>query len=1038
MIHLHVHSCFSMLSGTARPRQLIERAKALGMAALALTDHGGLYGGIEFYKTCRDAGLQPLLGADLGARDGRAVVLARTVEGYTRLCRLITAFHEQKDFSLENELARDPHNLFILVPDPALLPRLVHLNRSGAPPLPPLWALVDRFDSTHSRNRSWHLTELAHSLGIPIVAGNDVHFIRSEHYRYHVILRAIGEKVALDPDCLDTQPPAIARLAEREAWLKPPAAMAERFSDLPEAIEATHRIAAACNLDLPLGRIEYPTYPVPTHETAYSMLWTLCFEGARQRYQPLTPQVVRRLNYELSIVEEMGLAAYFLIVWDIVRFCRERRIPCVGRGSAADSLVAYVLGITHGCPIEHDLYFERFLNPQRKGAPDIDLDLCWRRRNEVLDYVYRTYGRERVAMIATHATFRARGALRETAKVLGLPEKEIHALIRQVPHFGSVKNLEKDRSRLPETQGLRFDEQLYKSLWDAARFIDGLPRHIGTHACGIVVAPRPLADRAPLQIAPKGLQITQYEMHAVEDLGLLKIDLLGVRSLSVIADVTREAEKHQGLPTPLDGLLPFDEDVYRMIGEARTLGCFQLESPGMRQLLRKLNVDGLNTLIDSISIIRPGPNDAGMMRHYVARKNGKEPVTYLDPRLKPLLESTCGILLYQEDVLKVAHIMAGLSLGEADVFRRAMTKLRTPENMEANRRRFIDGALAQGVALEVAWELWRQVSGFAGYAFCKAHSVSYGILAYQSAWLKHRYPARFMAATIDNGGGFYSPAVYVEEARRLGLRILPPDVNLGEKGFTAGQDWLRAGLDRVKHLSDASLQAILSERSARPFQSLEDLACRARLTRPELESLILCGALESVNSDRRELLWRLDRLMRRNPSRIAPMEDLFKGVAAPPPPAKLGFPPARPLPLGQLLLWETAVLGFTVSAHPMSWLRTMDPQGRWIKVAELPSRTGKQATVAGIVRTAKRTKTRQGREMKFITLEDETGLADIVLFPDDYRRWGRTASGARFLAATGRVMNDSGSLTIEGEHIERLQWRLECATFNSLLHGTYP
>jgi DNA polymerase III alpha subunit len=312
---------------------------------------------------------------------------------------------------------------------------------------------------------------------------------------------------------------------------------------------------------------------------------------------------------------------------------------------------------------------------------------------------------------------------------------------------------------------------LYERLWDAAKFIDGLPRHIGTHACGIVVSPRPLADRAPLQIAPKGLQVTQYEMHAVEALGMLKIDLLGVRSLSVIADVAQEAETRFGETMPLNGLLPYDEGVYRTINEARTLGCFQLESPGMRQLLHKLNVVGLETIIDSISVIRPGPNDAGMMRHYVARKNGKEPVTYLDPRLEPILKPTCGILLYQEDVLKVASVMAGMSLGEADVFRRAMTKLRTPENMEANRRRFIEGALAQGVAPEVAKELWRQVSGFAGYAFCNAHSVSYGILAYQSAWLKHHYPALFMAATINHGGGFYSTAVYVEEARRLGLRI---------------------------------------------------------------------------------------------------------------------------------------------------------------------------------------------------------------------------------------------------------------------------
>ena len=1035
MIHLHVHSRYSMLSGTASPEELARAAKAYGQEALALTDYGGLYGGVEFYKACRSVGIRPILGADLIAKDGHAVLLARSLEGFKALCRLITAYHKEKTFKFVSHLPHESQDLFVLISDLKLLENLASLNQGKDSSLPPVWALVERFESRDSRIHARQIIDKARFLGVPLVAAGDVHFLRPEHYSYHLILRAIDENTTLDSPSLAppekfSSLPRSSRLiqqAEPDAYFKSPDEMKALFEDLPEAIENTRKIAAACQLELPLGQTEFPHFLLPSDETAYSYLWKLCFDGVRERYQPLTPKVVQRLNYEMSIIHEMRLAPYFLIVWEIVRFCREKQIPCMGRGSAADSLVSYVLGITQGCPIQHDLYFERFLNPERKGVPDIDLDLCWRSREKVLNYVFQKYGLDQVAMICTFSTFCARSALREVSKVFGLPGDEINCLTKSLPYFGSVRSLEKQRNQLPETRHISLDEDLYRQIWDAASFIDGFPRHIGTHACGIVVSSNPLTDKTPLQIAPGGLQVTQYDMHGVEDIGLLKIDLLGMRSLSVIADVNRAAPIKN---LPLEGLLPHDEATYRMIHEGRTIGCFQLESPGMRQLLVKLNVDNLDTLIDSISVIRPGPNDAGMMRHYVDRHNDKEPVKYLDPRLEPILESTYGILLYQEDVLKVASAMAGMTLGQADVFRRAMTKLRTPENMASVKDQFIQGALEQGTDPQVAEELWRQVSGFSGYAFCKAHSVSYGILAYQSAYLKKHFPALFMKAVLNNRGGFYSTAVYVEEARRMGLRILSPDLEESEEGFTAGEDWLRTGLSWIKHLSESTLATLLKERKRRPFASLSDFYYRVRLTPPELESLICCGALDRFGVSRPKLLWQSDLLIQKKAGRARSSEALFEGVDSSsslerdPLAVKEIRTPIQSLTLSQKLRWEWEILGFTPTMHPMQYLRSKHSSNRWTKIADLVQKAGRKTTIAGIVRTTKRTRTRQKQMMKFITLEDETGLVDVVLFPDQYQRWGRTAQGRSFLIVSGKVQNDAGSLTLEGEKVEGMKMRV--------------
>lgn len=1004
-----------------RVEQIVRQAQAFGQKAVALTDSGGLYAGVAFYKACLEAGIKPILGAELHAADGRAVLLARSHAGYQALCRLITAYRRDPGIRLAERLAENGDHLFILCPDAALLHQLAPLNQAAPSQLPPVWALLERFNTPASRENERRILAAAGSLNLPLVAANDVHFLSPGEYPLHQMLRAIDEGATLAS--LSPERP-LARQASPDACFKSPDEMEALFRDLPEAIRNTERIAEACNLELPLGVTEFPCFPLPAGESAFSFLWKLCFEGVRSRYKPLTPRVVERLHHEMAIIEEKNLAAYFLIVWDIVRYCGEKGIPCVGRGSAADSLVAHVLGITPGCPLEYDLYFERFLNRERKGAPDIDLDLCWRRRDEVLQYVYKKYGEEHVAMICTYNTFCARSALREVAKVHGLPPGEIKRLMTQLPGYGSVAQLEKNSRTLPEMHSNPLGESLYSRILETARALDGLPRHLATHACGIVISPEPLTDKVPLQIAAKGLQITQYDMHGAEDIGLLKIDLLGQRSLSVIADVVRDARDPEGNAIQLSELPLHDEGTWRLVNDGRTVGCFQLESPGMRQLLQKLNVEGLETLIDSISVIRPGPNDAGMMRHYVDRHNGKEPVRYLDPRLEPILKSTHGILLYQEDILKVASVIAGMTLGEADVLRRAMTKLRAPENMEANRTRFIEGAIANGTAPEVAAELWRQVSGFAGYAFCKAHSVSYGILAFQSAYLKQHFPALFMAAVINNGGGFYSTAVYVEEARRMGLKILPPDILESRRAFTADADSLRVGLGWIRQLSRKSIARILEQRRMKPFSSLEDFYRRTALSVPELDHLIRCGALDCFGQSRPQLRWQLDLLTEaKSKTKHHADEALFSQIDEDEtqPRRRKPLPSIHDISLDEKMAWELDVLGFTITMHPIAYLRARPENRAWTPVADLHAQAGKQVSVAGIVRTTKRTRTKQGQMMKFITLEDETGLLDAVLFPASYQRWGRVLPHSRLLVVSGKVQNDHGALTLAGERVKSIR-----------------
>ncbi|MBN2288771.1 MAG: DNA polymerase III subunit alpha, partial [Candidatus Glassbacteria bacterium] len=817
---------------------------------------------------------------------------------------------------------------------------------------------------------------------------------------------------------------------ENSCWLADPATMARRLNEWPaEALVNTCRIAGRCNVELPVERVIFPEVKLPHGESAYSRLLKAAFRGACRRYRPMRAEVLERLRAELEVIDRLGFAPYFLAVADIARFARRKRIPMVGRGSAANSLVSYCLGITDVDPIRYELFFERFLNPERNSPPDIDLDFSWRRRDEVLDYVYRTYGADRVAMICTYVTFSSRLAFRETAKAMGLTPAEINRFSRVLPRraLGSLGTLEQ---QWPECRGLPVREEPYRSVLELAARLDGFPRHLSIHAGGIVVSPFPLTDLVPLERSAKGLVVTQYDMFAVEELGLVKIDLLSQRSLSVVEDVVRSVERRTGARPGIGDLdrLCADPDTVRLIETGRTMGCFYIESPAMRALLAKLRVRTFEMLTAASSVIRPGVAESGMMDEFIERHNGRRPVEYLHPDLEELLGGTYGVMIYQEDVIRVAHRIAGMSLGEADMLRRAMSgKMRSHEAMTRMHRRFLGGAAARGVENGVAREIWRQIESFAGYAFCKAHSASYARVSFQVAFLKAHYPAEFMAAVISNGGGFYGPSAYVEEARRMGLAILPPDINRSGRDYEGHGRQVRVGLDSIAGITRRTLERTVEARDAAGFfTSLRDFCRRVGPAYSEARTLVRCGAFDSFELTRPELLWRLEflysqthgREMEQGPGRedspLFPDLDLGTVRRVVPRLAEYSFPCRLRL--------ENEILGFTVSAHPLALLgRTSAGNGGGcpqVAARELGAHRGRRVRIVGRPIARKRIRTSKNQSMMFLSLDDTGGTFEVVVFPDCYGKYGAVAVGPGPFLVTGRVAEEHGVTTVVADKIE--------------------
>ena len=990
-VHLHVHSSHSFCRGASRIEALVDAALARGMSALALTDTNGLYGLVWFLQCAVERGLRPIVGAELRTEGERAVVLARNRDGYAALCRLISRRHLEPGFSLARALPGGREHVFVLSDQIPLLEALAGQDGTGQ-------LYVELNDPAAEPE----LLRFSRAKGIPVVATNDVYFADAADFPMHRLLRAIDLNTTL------SRIPK-AELAGEDRWLKPPAEMARRYPHLDRALENSLRIAEECSADLDMGRPVFPGFEAPDGSDSFEYLREECYRGAEARYGELSESVVRRLERELEIIRAKGFAPYFLVVRDIVK---QSERTC-GRGSAAASLVSYCLGITHVEPITHNLFFERFLNEGRTDPPDIDVDFPWDERDAVLDYVFRKYGAERAAMISNHVGFRARAAVREVAKVYGLPEQEIKSVTERMGYYWSIRHLPDFVRHDPVYKDMDLKDP-WPEIVDWAVKLEGYPRNLSVHCGGVVIVPDRIDRHVPVERAPKGVQIVQWEKDQAEDAGLVKIDLLGNRSLAVIRDALAAVRENCGVEIDYAAWDPTtDPATQELIRRGDTVGVFYVESPSMRQLQQKCLVGDFDHLVIHSSIIRPAANS--YIREYVRRLRGGAWES-LHPIMDEVLGETFGIMVYQEDVSRIAMAMAGFGAADADLLRKILSKKRAGKKLEDYKDMFYRGAEQRGVTREVVDKVWEMTLSFAGYSFCKPHSASYALVSYKSCWLRAHYPAEFMAAVLTNQGGYYSPFAYVSEARRMGLKVLLPDVNESRKGYWGKDGTLRVGLMQLKGLKAAGLEALIEERKKRSFASLDDFLSRVDIDPSDVKVLVKAGALDSIarGATRPEMIWRTLAWHERKSARRAVAMSLFRDMEV------VEAPRVPEYSARTVLEHELETLDFLVSRHPLALYKEPLARLRHVRGADLGKHVGRRVTTVGWWVTGKVVTTKEDEPMEFISFEDTSALYETTFFPQTYARFCHMLNRSRPYVLTGLVEEDFGAVTLTVDSVRFL------------------
>ncbi len=1047
-VHLHLHTEYSLLDGACRIQALVDKTREMGMPALAITDHGVMYAVVDFFKACAGAGIKPIIGCEVylaqRTRHDRTprvdddpyhlILLAEDETGYRNLVRLVSLgfiegfyYRPRIDWEL---LGRYHQGLIalsgclagqipraILGGDPDEADRVVrqYLEIFGKERF-----FLELQDHGIPRQRQLNraLLEMAARFGLPVVATNDCHYINREDAQAHDVLLCIQTNKSVDdPDRL--------RFETEEFYLKSPQEMADLFSEVPQALRTTLEIAERCNVSFQFGQIHLPEYDIPEGYDASGYLRKLCYERLPQRCPRVTEEMRRRLDYELDMIDRMGYAGYFLVVWDFVDFARRRGIPVgPGRGSAAGSMVAYVLGITNINPLEHGLLFERFLNPERVTMPDMDIDFCFERRGEVIDYVVNKYGEDCVAQIITFGTMAARAVIRDVGRALGLPYAEVDRIAKMVPFqpgmtldraLEQVEELRDAYQRLPEV----------RNLLDLARNLEGMPRHASVHAAGVVISRTPLLDHVPLQRMSDGAVVTQFPMETLEELGLLKIDFLGLRTLTVMQKTVDTVRRTRGEELDLDRIPLDDPLTYRLLSEGDTLGVFQLESAWVREgLLRELKPSRFQDIIAAVALCRPGPMEN--IPEFVRRKfTGAK---YPHPALEPILRETYGVMIYQEQIIQVASVMAGFSLGEGDILRWAIAKKKR-QLLDQQREAFIKGCLANGFDRSLASQVYEMIMKFANYGFNKSHAAAYGLVAYQTAFLKAHYRLEFMAALLTSVmSSSDKVALYVEDCRRNGIEVLPPDINESDADFTVAGGKIRFGLAAIKNVGRSTIEAIVEERrKGGPFRSFFDFCQRVdphHLNRRTLESLIKVGAFESLGANRAQLLQVVDRALevcaaawrRRQQGQIslfdlAGAEDVFSQL-------EMQLPEVPELPRSELLKYEKELVGMYLTGHPLSEyqaeLEKWQPLGT-AALAEMPD--GSRAVVGGLVTATRTVTTRNGHRMMFLTLEDTTGSVEVVVFPRTYEQCYQHLQKEAVLVVEGQVSVEEDVVRLKADQV---------------------
>jgi error-prone DNA polymerase len=1010
-IPLHCHSHYSLCRGANTIAEICAAAAAGEFSHLGLTDTNGLYGLAFFLEEARQHHLQPLIGAHLQAGNENAVVLAKNMQGYQSLCRLITAIHTEDSPRLSRLLQPADPDIVLLVREIPLLQQLCAEGvRQG------LYAELVPHDGREQ------LLRFAREKGIPAAASCAAYFLREEDYTVHRLLRAIDLNTTLG------RIPAH-ELASPQARLLSSREMEALFPDLPEALSATHEIARQCTFDLNFGHFIFPSFTGPHGEDAQSWLKEQVVAGALWRYGEITPAVQQRMDYELELINSKGFAPYFLVVADAVR---QAPRTC-GRGSAASSLVSYCLGITHVDPIRYDLFFERFLNPGRKDPPDIDVDFPWDERDDILNYLFHTYGRGHVAMIANHNSFKARSAVREIAKVYGIPDGEIGEITKKMTSYWQPQNVQQMVGSHPVFRGVELQDPWPEILRLADR-IRGFPRYLSVHCGGVVIAPDGLDRYVPLQPAKKVLHLSgaletgssglpgdlhqvmvvQWEKDQAEEMGLVKMDILGNRSLAVIRDARAAVRENYGVEIDFHRINPLqDQATQDLLARGDTIGVFYVESPAMRQLQCKTGKGDFEHLVIHSSIIRPAA--AVFIAEYVRRLNGGswQP---LHPRLEEILKETYGIMVYQEDVSKIAIALAGFDASAADGLRKVVGKKNKQRQLAEYKAMFMAGTARNGISAEICEQIWSMILSFAEYSFCKPHSASFALVSFQSAWLRAHYPAEFIAGVISNMGGYYSTFAYLSEARRMGLEILPPDINASRRVYWGKERQVRVGLMQLKDLSRNGREALLEERHRRgPFLGLADLLRRVDITPSDCAILIKAGCFDAVETSRSrpQLLWQLHLHFSTKSGKTGNTLSLFAEeplpIAALPQPAEYSRQ--------DLYRMEQEILGFLLSAHPLELYRERIARIHHIRGCDLAKHVGEQVTMIGWLITAKMASTKNKELMEFLSFEDTTAIYETTFFPRVYERFAHMMTSKRPYILTGKVDEQFGAVSLIVEKV---------------------
>lgn len=1036
-VHLHVHSEYSLLDGACRIPELAQRAAELKMPALALTDHGNLFGAIEFYKECLKAGIKPIIGCEVylapGSRFDRKsatpkeasthfLLLAKSEIGYFNLLKLVSSAHLEGQY-YKPRIDKDilaKHSEGLIGTSACLAGEVARSIVAGRGK--DAEASIDSFKNIfapgdfyleiadhgvpHQKLLITEHLKYAKQFGLKIVATNDVHYVRQEHASAHDVLLCIqtGAKIA-DENRM--------RYPAAEFYLKTEEEMAALFREIPEALAESFEIAEKCDLKIELGKNKFPAYNVPEGETREGYLRRLCYEGLDRRFEERAkePKLQERLDFELGVLSKTGFTSYFLITWDFIDYAKRNGIPVgPGRGSAAGSLIAYVLGITDLDPLQYGLFFERFLNPERISPPDIDIDFCYNRRGEVIEYVRKKYGERSVAQIITFGTLGAKMAIRDVGRVMGLSYGESDRLAKMIP-FSPTMTLEKALAESPDFKRAYDEEEIARQVIDSALALEGVSRQAGVHAAGVVISDKDLADYVPLTLDDHGGIVTQYSMEPLGELGLLKMDFLGLKTLTVIQDALNLIEQTTGAKiTPAEIPLQ-DAATFALLSRAQNVGIFQVESPGMCDLCRRLKPSKIEDIIALVALYRPGPMEN--IPAYSDRKLGTVPIEYDHPLLEPILQETYGIMIYQEQVMQAAQALAGYTLGSADVLRKAMGK-KKPEEMAKQRAIFIEGcAKKNGIKADKANQLFDVLDKFAGYGFNKAHSACYGVLAYQTAYLKARYPVQFMAALLSNElDNTDKIAVFVAEAKAMGLAVLPPSVNESGEVFTVKDNSIRFGLSAIKNVGGAAVKLIVAARGAKPFTDMDDFCCRIgskAFNKKLLESLIKSGACDDFGPNRAELISQIDDAMAlaiSDEKMKAQGGGLFGAEMITGSKRKSGrHVPIADWPLRERLGYEKELLGFYVTGHPLDEHRSEVTALAMHTVAQLREQEQEIDTrVCGLitkveVRVTKETKKPWAR----VTFEDLTGAIEVLVFPDTYAALPQALAVGDVMVINGQI-----------------------------------